>query len=697
MEAALNGPAKIERGVNRIEYLDFDLVIQREGEGYQVKVYSPGGEVTSVFDKPFSEEELEEFLQLVGYSWEGVHDVEEEAKKFGGRLFEKVFDRRVYARLCESVNDATDEDKGLRIRLRLNDVPELAELPWEYLYDSEAEKFLFLSSNTPLVRYLERPERIRPFRVKPPLRFLVMISNPADGVYSPLDVEKEWNQLNESLESLRIKGQVELVPVKATASALQDQLRRGTFHIFHFIGHGGFDGEFKDGFLVMSDNETPTLSGEQLGRLLYDHRTLRLVVLNACEGARSSRSNPFSGVAQSLVKYGIPAVISMQFEITDEAAIKFSEVFYEALADYYPVDAALAEARKEISRSRKRVEWGTPALYMRPSDGAIFADPELPPPPPPPPPPDNELEYLRIIKAITKGRLIPFLGSRANLSAHSIETPGNLFPPSDDQLAARLAGVCGSPRDVKELVEVSQFFALRNSEELSAHLYAALTEYSSVPSLHELLADLPGILSEKGYPFPYQLIVTTNYDDALEKAFVKQEEEFDLIYYEARGGHGGRFCYKPWGGSAEPIKKANTFQLPDFGKRTLILKIHGEVERSDSEVRSYAITEDDYIYYLSGKSINQFLPAQVIKKLKESLHLFVGYRLHDWNLRVFYQRIFRDATPPDSWVIQSENDPFDEEFWKNRDMKIIKASQEDFVEEARRRLQALTRVEVADE
>lgn len=689
----MNGQDRIERGVNRIEYLNFDLVIEREGERYQVRVYAPSGaQVTSTFDKPFSEQELEEFLQLVGYSWEAVHDVEEEAKKFGGRLFDKVFVRAVYALLSESINDSNSKNKGLRIRLRLNDVPELAELPWEYLYNTEVERFPFLSSNTPLVRYLERPEPIWPFPVEPPLRFLVMISNPADGVYSSLDVEKEWRQLNESLESLSGKKLIELVQVDATASELQKQLRRGTFHVFHFIGHGGFDRESKDGFLVMSDKETPTLSGEELGRLLIDHKTLRLVVLNACEGARGSRSNPFSGVAQSLVKYGIPAVISMQFEITDEAAIKFSKEFYQALADYLPVDAALAEARKEISRSRKRVEWGTPALYMRSSDGAIFSKDSLSHPPIP-------IGYRGIMKAITQGRLVPFLGARANLGDRAGNAPENLFPPSDDQLAARLARACGSPGEVKGLMGVSQFFALKNSQELSAELYDALTEYLSVPSLHELLADLPGILSEKGYPLPYQLIVTTNYDDALEKAFVKKNQEFDLIYYEADGGHGGRFCYKPWGGRAEPIKKANSFELPDFEKRTMILKIHGEVDRSNSEGRSYAITEDDYIYYLSGKSINQYLPAQVIKRVKESQHLFLGYRLHDWNLRVFYQRIFGDAKPPDSWVVQSEseNDPFDEEFWKSRDMKIVKYSQEDFVKEIRRRLQELKRVEVADE
>lgn len=680
--------------MNEIEYLDFDLLIEREGDRYQVRVNSPGGEVTSTFDKPFSDQELEEFLRLVGYSWQDVRKVEEEAKRFGGRLFEKVFDKRVYARLTNSIDKAENQNKGLRIRLRLKDVPELADVPWEYLYDPEVDKFLSLSSKTPLVRYLEMPEPIRPFPIKPPLRFLVMMSNPAGSNY--LDVEKEWGQLNEALESLRSQGQVELVRVEATASALQRQLRHGTFHIFHFIGHGGFDNEAHDGFLVMSDSELPTFSGEGLGRLLQDHDSLRLVVLNACEAARGSRANPFGGVAQSLVKYGIPAVISMQFEITDDAAIKFSKEFYRALADYYPVDAALAEARKEISRSTKRVEWGTPALYMRASDGAIFEKKVPPPPPPPlpspePPEPINELEYRRIIKAITKGRMVPFVGSRANLSARTGDVPANLFPPSDDQLAARLAGICRPPGEVKALVGVSQFFALKSAQELSAELYDALTEFSSVPSLHELLAELPGILREKGYPFPYQLIVTTNYDDALERAFEIKEEEFDVIYYEAEDGHDGRFCYEPWGGSAEPIKKGNGFLPTLLEKRTLILKIHGEVGRSDSEGRSYAITEDDYIYYLSGKSINQFLPAQLITKLKESQHLFLGYRLHDWNLRVFYQRVFRDGKRPDSWVLQSETDPFDEEFWKSRDMKIVKASQEEFVDEVKRRLQALPR------
>lgn len=691
-------PSK-EIAVKHIKYRDFDLLIERDGERYRVRVNSPEGEVTSAFDRPFSEQELEEFLTLVGYSWEDANAVEEEAKKFCGRLFDRVFeDRRVYALLRSNLDEAEKQDNGLRIRLHLNEVPELADVPWEYLYDTVNNKFLFLSSKTPLVRYLDKPQRPRPFRVRPPLRFLVMISDPADNNYSHLEVDKEWKQLNESLTSLVDNGQIELVQVEATASALQAKLREGTFHVFHFIGHGGFDKELQDGFLVMRDDEFPTLSGEGLGTLLQDHDKLGLVVLNACEGARGSRSNPFSGVAQKLVKYGIPAVISMQFQITDVAAIRFSKEFYRAIAGYCPVDAALTEARKEISRSRNRLEWGTPALYMRSSDGAIFAAQDSPPVPIPDPPipyPEpnydpNQVVYRQIIKALIAGRLVPFLGARANLGDCTGDSAVNPFPPSDDELAVRLAGVYHPPGDVRGLVRVSQFFALKDTQELSDELYQALTGYSSVPALHGLLARLPGILRDKGYPSPYQLIVTTNYDDALEKAFRLQEEEFDLIYYETEGEPGGRFSYRQWGGDVEPIKKASKFEHTLLDRRTVILKIHGAVGKSNRERRSYAVTEDDYIDYLSGKPINKVLPAQVINQLRESQFLFLGYKMLDWNLRIFCHRALEDdRLPPNSWVIQPERDPLDEEFWKGRDIEIVKVNQKEFVDKLQSRLQAL--------
>jgi len=160
----------------------------------------------------------------------------------------------------------------------------------------------------------------------------------------------------------------------ATLSDLRKQLRQGTYHIFHFIGHGGFDERTQDGVLLLEDEARRgrRVSGHDLSMLLHNHRWLRLAILNACEGARTSRHDIFAGTAQSLVQQGMPAVIAMQFEITDQAAITFAEEFYTALADGYPVDAAVVDARMAIFADGNDVEWGTPVLYMRSPDGRIF-------------------------------------------------------------------------------------------------------------------------------------------------------------------------------------------------------------------------------------------------------------------------------------------------------------------------------------
>jgi hypothetical protein len=96
-------------------------------------------------------------------------------------------------------------------------------------------------------------------------------------------------------------------------------------------------------------------------------------VLNACEGARSDDpSDPFAGMAQSLIRQGLPAVVAMQFEITDDAAIIFAQELYGAIADGYPLEAALAGARGAIRDDGNLTEWGTPVLYSRAPDGHLF-------------------------------------------------------------------------------------------------------------------------------------------------------------------------------------------------------------------------------------------------------------------------------------------------------------------------------------
>jgi tetratricopeptide (TPR) repeat protein len=363
-----------------IKYLDFDLLIERGGAGYTARVLeSPAGEASARFEVPFSQSDVENFFVQIGHTRSFEPPQVRKMHEFGQALFESVFHGEVRDRLRASLSEASQQGAGLRIRLRLADVPELGNLPWEFIYDPSLNRFLALSVETPLVRYLETPQIIQPLTVRPPLRILAMICGPID--YPKLDVEREWENLQRSLDGLQSRGLVHLQRLSPpTLPVLQQQLRREQYHIFHFVGHGVFSKRDQDGFLLLESEQRGghRLSGRDLGTLLHDHRPLRLVVLNACEGARASLEDQFAGTAQSLIQQGIPAVIAMQFRITDQASITLAHEFYGALADGYPVDAALTEARKAIKTQGNELEWGTPVLYMRSPDGRIFDVTQLP-------------------------------------------------------------------------------------------------------------------------------------------------------------------------------------------------------------------------------------------------------------------------------------------------------------------------------
>ena len=125
-------------------------------------------------------------------------------------------------------------------------------------------------------------------------------------------------------------------------------MQTGPWHIFHFVGHAAFDPRSGEGILLLAgdDDRSAPVSASQLAGLLADHHTLRLAVLNACEGAKGSEQSRFSSIAAGLVRRGLPAVLAMQYAISDRAAIEFTASFYGALAAGLPIDAATSEARE---------------------------------------------------------------------------------------------------------------------------------------------------------------------------------------------------------------------------------------------------------------------------------------------------------------------------------------------------------------
>jgi hypothetical protein len=328
-----------------------------------------------MFELPFNELEIENFVLKVSRP-RGRRRIQAsalgDARRFGGRLFEALFRDQVHTLYRNVLAEARSRDRGVRITLSLNASPELIDIPWEYLFDDP--DFLALSMFTPVVRYLDLPRAHRPLLVAPPLRLLGVVSSPAE--YERLDVERERENLRTALAPLTQTGAIELHWLQTPSlPGLLRALQMQAFHAFHYIGHGAYDRDAERGVLLFEDDSgwAQPVTGDKLGMVLHDFTSLRLAVLNACEGARSSRTDPFAGVAGSLVQRDIPAVVAMQFEISDEAAIVFANAFYQRLAAGSPVDASLASARIAMLAERSDdIEWGTPVLFMRGAGGRIF-------------------------------------------------------------------------------------------------------------------------------------------------------------------------------------------------------------------------------------------------------------------------------------------------------------------------------------
>ena len=118
-------------------------------------------------------------------------------------------------------------------------------------------------------------------------------------------------------------------------------------------------------------------------------------------------------------------------------------------------------------------------------------------------------------------------------------------------------------------------------------------------------------------------------DDALERAFDAAGEPYDVVWYIADREERGKFWHRPPGGKPQLILRPKAYDGLALEERTVILKIHGNVDRSDPDRDSYVITEDHYIEYLTKTEVDQLIPVEVLAKLKRSHILFLGYGMQD--------------------------------------------------------------------
>jgi CHAT domain len=292
------------------EYLDFEIEVSGvEGHYIVHLIRSPSGEAEAPLDFPCSTSELRERVIA-------AHDTitrskiahrrlaspeERSIQSLGSDLFNGLIAGLVRRCFDLSCGEAERQEKGLRLKLRMRS-PELANFPWEFMYDSRDGTFLSRSTNRPIVRYPEIGDAARPLSVSLPLRILGMVAAPSD--LPTLDVNREKRLIENAVQELKRRGLVDIEWVEnGTIDGLKQALRHNP-QMLHFIGHGNFDRNLDEGVLAFEDENGATRSvpASQLADILGDQLSLRLVVLNSCEGARGGETDLFSSTAATLVR-----------------------------------------------------------------------------------------------------------------------------------------------------------------------------------------------------------------------------------------------------------------------------------------------------------------------------------------------------------------------------------------------------------
>jgi len=296
----------------------------------------------------------------------------------GVHLFGALFAGKILDLFRQSAGSSGRAGNRLRVRLQFDlddpSVARIATLPWELLYDESQRSFLVRSSEITVVRGLSTRTSGAAIDMRPvsgPVRVLLAMADPTGTLNLKAEragIEREFAALlTSSAASGRAGREIHTTFLEdATFQDLTELLRREDFHIIHFMGHGDFDAEHQ-GQLRFHDEWR---SGRDLADVLRKEKDTRLVTLNACrtaEGVDAAGVDPFAGVAQALVMAGIPAVIAMQFPVSDRAAIAFATCLYSELGAGRPIEEAVDAGRMAIIGQSKGVEWATPILFLRES------------------------------------------------------------------------------------------------------------------------------------------------------------------------------------------------------------------------------------------------------------------------------------------------------------------------------------------
>jgi tetratricopeptide (TPR) repeat protein len=313
-------------------------------------------------------------------------------KVWGQGLFQAVFADRSAERLFNEFQDAEGDGRQLTIAASQ---PEILRLPWELLCDPNGTYLVHEQPRIAIRRQLagagggRKPVEVKP---KAQLRLLMVVSRPDGAGF--IDPRSEAQAVLQAIEQTA-PGRVVVEFLRpATLTKLVERLENRklpAIDIVHFDGHGTFatngeagagkhdDGSSKGsqsqgmGYLLFEDEDEngkkKLISAEELGEAL-NRQKVSLMVLSACQSAMVTGDDALGCVAARLTHSGIPAVLAMTYSVLVKTTEQLFGKFYGELAGGESLGVALANARRDLARNKKRgLRWrGTEQIELELSD-----------------------------------------------------------------------------------------------------------------------------------------------------------------------------------------------------------------------------------------------------------------------------------------------------------------------------------------
>jgi hypothetical protein len=302
-----------------------------------------------------------------------------------------------------------------------------------------------------------------------------------------------------------------------------------------------------------------------------------------------------------------------------------------------------------------------------------------------------EPPYGVIWNRLKRGRVVPFLGAGASMAARDPNVAWDPDHPTSLPSGAELSRMLADetrfpfslPTESDDLATVSSYYSDMNGRRvLRERLREVLGGDFPCGELHRFLASLE---------VPMVLVVT-NYDTLLEKAFMAAERSYGLVVHPAdRRDYANAVLWWPHGAAEPKFCAPNQLEKEiDLKQTTVIYKMHGSVCNADARWDNFVITEDDYVDFLSRMTTHTAVPSLFNSDFRDKSFLFLGYGLKDWNLRVVLKNLGRDHASredgpvdddelPRSWAIQRNPSEFERRLWEARGVSIFDVGIDTFI------------------